>query len=198
MSTRGLFGLRHDDADKLIYNHADSQPDTLGLRILRDLREVKDWDTIYDRAKSLIKLPETRMLGEHTSMAETEIRRAFPDLNYGFTPKNVYDLYQPLQGSLKPYLDGKLMFMPDASDFIQNSLHCEWAYIANLDDWKFEIWNGGQTKPDPDNRYGQEEDRMGYYPCKMVKAYELEDLPEPGRYLSDYFFFRDVSGVDRK
>ena len=33
------------------------------------------------------------------------------------------------------------MFMPDATDFIQNSLHCEWAYIANLDTREFEVWN---------------------------------------------------------
>ena len=198
MSTRGLIGFRYNDTDRLIYNHADSRPDTLGLKILRELRDIENWNIAEDRIESLIAIPETRVLGADTSMAETEIRRAFPDLDHKGIPQNIYDLYQPLQGTLKPYLDGKLMFAPDASDFINSSLFCEWAYVANLDDWKFEVWKGLQTKPDPENRYGTEPDRMGYYPCSLVKAYELEDLPEPGRYLSDYFFFRDLTAGNRE
>ena len=85
------------------------------------------------------------------------------------------------------------MFMPDASDFIHNSLHCEWAYIANLDEDKFEIWKGLQSEPDSENdRYPQEADRTGYYPCTMLKEYDLNNLPEQGIYLSDYFFFKDL------
>jgi hypothetical protein len=194
MSTRGLIGFRHNDADKLIYNHSDSHPDTLGLKVLRELRGVENWNVVLDRIESLVPIPEQRRLDEHSSMAEAEIRRAFPDLEYKGVPQNFYDLYQPLQGTLQPYLDGKLMFAPDASDFIHNSLHCEWAYVANLDSEKFEIWKGGQNKPDPENRYGTEHDRMAYYPCQMIKEYDLHNLPEPGRYLQDYFFFRDLTG----
>ena len=193
MTTRGLTGFRYKEKDKLAYNHADSHPDSLGLKVLRELRDVKNWKTVRDRIGSLIPVPEQRRLDEHSSMAETEMRRAFPDLKYRYKPRNFYDLYQPLQGTLKPYMDGKLMFMPDSSDFINNSLFCEWAYVANLDSNKYEIWKGLQTKPDPDNRYGQEVDRMGYYPCQMVKEYDLMDLPEPGYYLSDYYFYRDLT-----
>lgn len=194
MSTRGLIGFRCNDTDKLIYNHADSHPDTLGLKVLRELRGVENWNVVLDRIESLVPIPEQRRLDEHSSMAEAEIRRAFPELENKGKPQNFYDLFSPLQGTMQPYLDGKLMFMPDASDFIQNSLFCEWGYIANLDSEKFEIWKGQQTKPDPENRYGTEHDRMGYYPCQMIKEYDLHNLPEPGSYLSDYFFFRDLTG----
>ena len=88
------------------------------------------------------------------------------------------------------------MFMPDASDFINNSLHCNWAYITNLDTEKFEIWKGNQLEPDSEdnrlveepNRYGTEADRMGYYPCAMVRQYDLKDLPNPGLFLTYYSF----------
>ncbi len=193
MTTRGLTGFRYKEKDKLAYNHADSHPDSLGLKVLRELRDVKNWNAVRDRIGSLIPVPEQRKLDEHSSMAETEIRRAFPDLKYRYKPRNFYDLYQPLQGTLKPYMDGKLMFMPDSSDFINNSLFCEWAYVANLDSNKYEIWKGLQTKPDPDNRYGLEADRMGYFPCQKIKEYDLMDLPEPGYYLSDYYFYRDLT-----
>jgi hypothetical protein len=194
MSTRGLIGFRTNETDKLTYNHSDSHPDVLGLKVLRELRGVDDWDAVRDRARSIITVPETQQLDDRSGMALTEVRRYFPDLEYRSDPKTFYDLHQPLQGSLKPYLDGRLMFMPDASDFINNSLHCEWAYIANLDDNKFEVWKGLQSEPDSDNeRYPQETDRTGYYPCTMLRAYDLENLPEQGTYLSDYFFFRDLT-----
>lgn len=196
MSTRGLIGFRINDADKLAYSHSDSGPDTLGFKVLKELHGVDDWDGVRKRINSLHSIPETRALNEHSSMAETEIRRHFPDLEYRNTPKNFYDLYQPLQGTLKPYLDGELMFMPDASDFIHNSRHCEWAYIANLDEGLFEVWKGLQTKPDTDeNRYGAEADRMGYYPCKMLIGYHLDDLPDPVRFMADYTFYRDLTGA---
>ncbi|WP_309401043.1 IS4/Tn5 family transposase DNA-binding protein [Cerasicoccus maritimus] len=56
-----------------------------------------------------------------------------PDLKYARAPRDYYELFRPVQGTLKPYLDGKLTFMADANDFIYDSLHCEWAYIVNLD-----------------------------------------------------------------
>lgn len=195
MSTRGLIGFRYNDIDKLTYNHADSHPDTLGFRVLKELHAVEDWDVVRKRIESLHGIPETRKLDEHSSMAETEIRRHFPNLEYRGEPRNFYDLYQPLQGSLKPYLDGKLMFMPDASDFIHNSLFCEWAYVANLDNNEFEVWKGLQNKPDPDSRYGTEADRMGYYPCSKQIGYDLDNLPDPVRFMADYKLYRDISGA---
>lgn len=118
MTTQGLTGFRYKGKDKLAYSHADADPDSLGQKVLQELRDIKDWDKARDRVDSLIPVPEQRMLDEHSSVAETELRRAFSDLKYDSKPRNYYDLYRPLQGTLKPYLDGKLMFMPEASDFI--------------------------------------------------------------------------------
>jgi len=194
MTTQGLTGFRYKGKDKLAYNHADSDPDSLGQKVLKELSEVKDWNTVRDRIDGLVPIPETRRLNEYTSMMESEVRRAFPNLKYDGSLQNVYDLYRPLQGTLKPYLDGKLMFMPDASDFIYNSLHCEWAYIANFDDSLLEVWKGLQNKPDTDeNRYGTEADRMGYYPCSMLAGYHLDDLPDPVRFKADYTFYQDLT-----
>jgi hypothetical protein len=64
-----------------------------------------------------------------------------------------------------------------------------------------EVWKGNQLEPDSEdnrlveeeNRYGQEADRMGYYPCAMVKNYSLDDLPNPGLFLTYYSFSGDLS-----
>ncbi len=198
MSTRGLIGFRYKEKDKLAYNHFDSDPDILGQKILKELRDVKDWDAVRERIGSLHSIPETRRLDEYSSMAETEIRRHFPNLEYRTEPKTFYDLYRPLQGTLKPYLNGELTFMPDAPDFIYNSLHCEWAYIANFDESLFEIWKGRQTKPDTDgNRYGQDRDRMGCCPCTMLTGYHLNDLPDPVKFMGNYTSYRDLNGSSK-
>jgi hypothetical protein len=42
MTTQGLLGFRYNDIDKLTYNHADSGPDTLGFRVLKELHAVDD------------------------------------------------------------------------------------------------------------------------------------------------------------
>ena len=196
MTTQGLLGFHYNGIDKLAYNQADSHPDTLGLKMLRELRHVEDWDSARKRIDGLTTLPETRKLNDLDGIVSSEIRRHFPDLKYRFEPKDYYQLTQPLQGSLKPYLNGKLSFMPDAQDFIQDSLHCDWAYIANLDTNEFEVWKGNQIEPDHEdnryhdepNRYGNKADTMGYYPCALVRNYDLNELPNAGRFLT-YFSF---------
>lgn len=193
MAIQGLIGFRHNDADKLIYNHSKSQPDRLGSDILKEVRAVEYWDVIRTRIEDLLCLPEERKLGESTSMAEIELRRHFPDLEYPNSPTDVHQLYRPLQGTLKPYLEGRLMFMPNASDFVYDSRHCEWAYIVNLDTEQFEVWKGNQLKQDFENHYGQEPDRMGYYPCSMLMGYALDDLPDPVRFMADYTFYQDLN-----
>ena len=153
------------------------------------------------RAEAITPVSETHRLDYFDGYPIAEVRRHFPHLEHAHPPADYHDLYQPLQGTLQPYLDGRLSFMPDASDFIRDSKHCEWAYIVNLDSEQFEVWKGNQLEPDSEdnrlveepNRYGQEADRMGYYPCAMVKNYSLDDLPNPGLFLTYYSFSGDLS-----
>lgn len=187
MTTRGLIGFRYQNTDKLTYNHSDSHPDSLGKRVLEELRSVPDWTPVRERVRSLVRIPDTRLLSEHDDMIRAEIRRHFPETYQADNPKDYYDLFRPFQGTLAPYLEGRLSFIPVANEFIYNSLHCEWAYIANLDSGALEVWRGLQRKAshEAEQRYGQEVDRMGYYPCKLLQKYDLEDLPSKEALLSD-------------
>ena len=201
MNSQGLVGFRVRDQDKLSYNRSGSRPDMLGLRILHELRAVDDWNAVRKRVVELTPVAETHRLDYFDGYAVAEVRRHFPDIAYAHPPIDYHDLYQPLQGTLQPYLDGRLSFIPDASDFIRDSRHCAWAYIANLDTEDFEVWKGNQLEPDNEdnrmveepNRYGHEADRMGYYPCAMVKNYDLNDLPNPGLFLTYYSFSGDLN-----
>ncbi len=52
MSARELIGFSYNDIDRLAYNHSDSHPDELGLKVLRELHGVDDWDAARDRLHS--------------------------------------------------------------------------------------------------------------------------------------------------
>ena len=200
MNSQGLIGFRIRKQDKLAYNRSGSRPDMLGLKILNELRAVNDWGAVKRRIAELTPVAETHRLDYFDGYAVAEVRRHFPEIVRTHPPVDYHDLYQPLQGTLEPYLDGRLSFMPDASDFIRDSRHCAWAYIVNLDTKEFEVWKGNQLEPDSEdnrlieepNRYGTEPDRMGYFPCTMVKNYDLNELPNPGLFLTYYSFSGDI------
>jgi len=187
MTTSGLIGFRYHETDKLAYNATASEPEHLGIKLLQELQQVEDWEVVKERVGSLVAVADCRQLGPHDGMAVTEIRRHFPALRYQGMPVDYYKLFEPLQGSLQPYLDGRLRFLPDASDFIYDSLHCHWAYIVNLDSHEFEVWKGQQTEPSNQEiaRYEPERDRMGYYPCALANSYALTALPNENDFISE-------------
>ena len=186
MSTRGIYGFHINETDKLAYNHADSYPEVLGATVLNQLSEVDDWPTVKGLVESIVPIHETRKLGHNDEIFLAELRRHYPDLKYDRNPKDFYDLMSPLQGSLEPYLSGKLSFMATANEFIEDSLFCEWGYVANLDSHELEVYRGSQKVPPfADARYQGDMNRQGYYPCKMVQAYNLDKLPTTRDSLGD-------------
>ncbi|MGB0334275.1 MAG: hypothetical protein ACPGGN_02820 [Opitutales bacterium] len=119
MSTRGIYGFRINETNKLAYNHSDSFPDTLGATILNQLGEVQDWDRTRNLVGNLVSLDEIRELTQHDGIFRTELRGHYPDLKYDREPQDFCDLISPLQGTIEPYLSGRLFY--------------ERGYVANLD-----------------------------------------------------------------
>jgi hypothetical protein len=78
------------------------------------------------------------------------------------------------QGDLNAYKEG-LSYMIDNSDFIKDSVFCEWAYIINLDTNELEVYKGFQDTPS-NSRYGNKKSEGGFYPCKLVKVFKLGSL----------------------
>ena len=186
MSTRGLTGFRYQNTDNLAYSHFDSYPDSLGRNVLRELKQVSDWSRVRELAEGFVGIPDTRETRNIDEIVASEIRRHCDDRFHTKAPRTIYDLYRPLQGTLEPYLSGKLRFIPTANDFIYDSLFCEWAYIANLDSSQFEVWRGLQRELNGQpNRYGSEADRTGYFPCRQICEYSLEHLPKEVQFLKD-------------
>ena len=64
-------------------------------------------------------------------------------------------------------------------EFVNDSLFCEYAYVVDLDKDTFEIYIGYNDKPlDKTERFYQEKPNDGgYYPVKLLKSYDLNNLP---------------------
>lgn len=66
----------------------------------------------------------------------------------------------------------------DATEFIKDSLYCEWAYVANVDSGKLEIYKGFQKKR-AENRYQPPKPRhSGYWGPKLIAEIPFESLAE--------------------
>lgn len=187
MATRGIYGFRINETDKLAYNHADSYPNQLGTNLLSELHSVEDWAAVEERIRTLASVHESRKIGLNDEIFRTELRRHYSGLAYRGQPADFYDLMQPLQGKLEPFLSGKLSFMATANEFIDNSLFCEWGYIVDLDQNQFQIYRGQQLNaPEKESPYFENgPDRMGYFPCHQIHSYGLESLPTVEQFQED-------------
>ena len=186
MTTQGIYGFRVGGKEKFAYNARRSGPECLGLRILGELGAVNDWNFAKSRIEDLVAIHETRRLVSNDEIIRAELRRHFPDLEQTQRSEDFYDLFRPLQGTIEPYLTGCLSFIPTASEFFDDSNFCEWGYVLNCDNHSFEVYKGKQTMaPIKDSSCQGSADRMGYYPCRMIREYSLDELPSQDTFLSD-------------
>lgn len=171
MGTRGLYGFRKNGIDKTTYNHFDSYPDCLGNNVVEFCKStsIAEMNKIFDT----IVLVE-----EDSKPTKQQIYDCAAYYDGSVSRQNMEDWYcllRKAQGNPNVYKSG-LKYMVDNSEFIKDSLFCEYAYIINLDTECLEFWVGFQNKPDANNRYGTEsDDNIGkYFPCKMVAYYPLD------------------------
>lgn len=181
MGTRGLIGFRFDGKDKLTYNHYDSYPSGVGVDILEEIRKtnlgiLKSIFGGIELVDEDIK-PTREQIEEYKYFSDERVSSKSLD--------EWYVLLRSTQGTLQPYIEGKLKHMIESSPFIYDSLFCEWCYIVNLDTEKFEVWTGFQERGKKDNRYGDKPNEGGYYPCRLVKEYDLKNLPTKEQFIKD-------------
>lgn len=181
IGTRGIIGFRYNGIDKLTYNHWDSYPSWLGVKILEEIKGISP-NELKEKAQKIIMINETsqptrEQIQECKQWANTDVSEQ--------TLKEWYCLLREAQGTLIPYLSETLRYMIDSHEFIKDSLSCEWGYIINLGTGKFEVWKGFQKKPQKGNRYGETPDESGYYPSALIKEYELDNHPDPDTFLKE-------------
>lgn len=70
--------------------------------------------------------------------------------------------------------------------FGYDSLFCEWAYCVNLDTQKLEVYVGfNEEKLNENDRFYREEVENGYYGVKLIKEYDLNNLPSKQDFINE-------------
>jgi hypothetical protein len=171
MGTRGLFGFYKNGVTKASYNHYDSYPEELGVKIMKFIEEtpVTELNQIFD--KIIMVNGGSKPTAEQINQC---IQYYCPDVSTGKVD-DWYALLRESQGELNAYKEG-LPFMIDSADFIKDSLFCEWAYLINLDTNTFEVYRGFQKEMQANRYYDESLKNETYKNCKLIAEYKLESV----------------------
>jgi len=175
MGTRGVYGFRKDGKDKLGYSQYDSYPTGWPIEAINFIKETSD-EELKEIADRII------LVTNDTPPTDEQVKECakFTDLNVSNqSTEDWYCLLRDAQGDFSAYKT--LSYMMDNADFIKDSLFCEFAYIINLDEGVFEIYQGFNKKPGGKGRYAGEFIKRDYsddkyYGVVLFKAIPLDEV----------------------
>lgn len=181
MSTRGLWGYKHDGIVKVTYNHSDSYPAALGQDVLDFARDsVADLPALRERVDAL------RLVDESDAPTAEDVERLarFADLHVSTQDvREWYVLLRETQGAPDETLDAGVMI--DSFLFGFDSLFCEYGYLIDLDAERFDVYRGFRETPTTDGEWVAESAKpvvahgigSTYFGIQRVASYPLADLP---------------------
>ena len=173
MSTRGAYGFRIHQNDKITYNHCDSYPSSLGIVVISFIKStpISELKTIAENI-ILIKnrsKPTKKQIGQCKKWADLSVSEK--SLN------DWYCLLHKTQGDLNVYKDG-LTYMIDSNEFLFDSLFCEWAYIINIDTNTLEVYKGVNESKTALGRYASNtlDKENVYYGVALINEIPLPNI----------------------
>lgn len=179
MGTRGAIGWKLNGKYTCVYNHFDSYPEYLGIKMLilcGDITSSDEWGFFKEKVSNITivdmnDLPSKKFLNKYVQYRNTTVNG---DDNNNPT---WYSLLRGIQGVqyFVEILEDNLEHLPDDTDFMYDSLFCEYAYTFNLDTMEMEFWAGFQKKPCKTNPLGTKKTN-GYYPVKIVHSIPFKDV----------------------
>ena len=175
MGTRGCYGFRINKHDKVTYNPFDSYPKELGYKLMCFVAQTQV--SAMERIARRIKLVDRNSIPPRDLIVKY---KKYADLSVSEQKyEDWYCLLRKTQGDLGVYRDD-LEHMIDDSEFLDDSLFCEWAYIINLDTSQLEAYRGFNKNPSANGRYAHEsvENSKGYFGVELIKEIELTKIDE--------------------
>lgn len=137
MGTRGAHGFVVNGKEYVTYNHFDSYPDGLGANFVDSLEVLLEK---YNIAGLKDKVAAIRLIDESEDYSPEDKERYGRYWQNVSTGSDWYSLLRGMQGDMTAYVEEGVM--PDGAAFLDDSLFCEYAYIANLDTGKLEFYTG--------------------------------------------------------
>lgn len=198
MGTRGVYGIRKGGVDKLMYNHFDSYPTSLGVTVMNFVKGKTDVEMSaqHDFMEEIDSdTPPTK--------AEWDLCLKAITVNLGVGSQKEEDWYcvlRELQGNLdKQSPPNGIPYFINGNNFVKDSLFCEWGYIVNVDTGKLEIYRGFNKINGGKGRYaklldenGEKKKDMSYYGIVLLAEVPFEDI----RKWSDSEIEKANSGIE--
>lgn len=196
MGTRGAFGVVTGEGAEMIgYNQYDSYPSYGGVENLKKIRaEIAANGT--ERLATLAR--DARLVSDavRPTAADVDALKEWTDLDV--SERSVDDWYcltRRTHGDIIAQLE--CGYILDSASFPLDSLFCEWAYLLNLQDGTFEVYQGFQDKPHADGRFADRNPRpvdwtptyqgeRYLYPVRLVASFPLEALPSDDDFLAAF------------
>lgn len=184
MGTRHLICVVKDKDYKVAqYGQWDGYPGGQGLTVLNFLKKINR--ELFER-----KVADLSWITEEEFKVAELHAEMYPENNRDTSAK-ILPLIQDSDRPIK--LVNQLKFAGD-------SLFCEWVYVIDLDKNTFEVYEGFNEEPLQNyERFRMFEkrnesieldgqviiqSRQNYYPVKLVKSFELNNLPSSDEFLS--------------
>lgn len=182
MSTRGAIGFKLDQKEVIFYNHSDSYPDWLGKNMVEYVRSVADWNEIREQVLAFQPVQE----GDVPMKEQIDKAYELGTINLMVSNQSESDFYcltRNAQGNLGLQL--ALGFGETSSEFLLDSLFCEYAYIINLDTMELEFYEGFNEDFNAEGRYASKASREPAYDgatvyagVKLVGEAPLDNIPD--------------------
>lgn len=190
MGTRGINVIVANGEIKCAqYNQFDSYPSGQGATALKFLNEEMTSD-FKEKVLACVGItPEEYKQYWVDCGADPKSDMVGMDVSDKFKKKYLHlhrDCGAEIYGLIQKSMHG--LKLQNTIDFAADSLFCEWGYVVDLDKNTFEIYKGFNEHPlEKNERFEFLNDKAddGYYPIKLVKFYNLENLPTLEQFLED-------------
>lgn len=188
MGTRNLTMVIESGATKIAqYGQWDGYPEGQGVEALRFLRATGRIEKLRKRLPSVKWVEEEEVtkylesIGSEDGWVDSRqsslLNKEYPYLsrNHG---AGILTMITSSVGEVK---------LRDRSDFANNSLFNEWTYVIDLDKETFEVYSGFSQAPvSSENRFQGGPNKGGYYPVRLIKEYDLNDLPTEEEFIAEF------------
>lgn len=173
MGTRNLTVVKLDGEYKIAqYGQWDGYPEGQGIKCLNFFRNLYSDKRFREEFEQKLRLCRFA--------SDEELERDF------YTKKNWWNIYPELTRDVGADVlnivsnceNGLVLY--NSIDFAADSLFCEYAWVIDLDENKFEGYTGFNEKPlSEDDRFYflHEKEERGYHGVKLCAKWDIESLP---------------------
>lgn len=181
MGTRHLTCVFSNDKMRVAqYGQFDGYPDGAGRNIC-DFIQSNDMNAFSSKIEKVTQISEEDLKKIHSNFSSNDGWMTLEESNrfaaqhpefHRNTGSDILSLIMKSEEGLRVNL---------ATDFANDSLFCEYAYVVNLDTNMLEFYKGFQKEVHSRGRFASSDSSEdGYYPVKLVDEVSFEKIKEKG------------------